>query len=261
MTSTSYSSVLSSLVGDDRHVPLSLPVSPCRLLIPSDRVARLDLHPVVESALHILNLDLPSAHFLLRHMQAPPAHEAMFLHGILHRVEGDVANARAWYADVRASDVFEAVWGEDGGGGGGVDARRIRNVNGEKVGDEELDSSTFPGNTRQNGDKWPKEAHDSTDSHSSSAFENAMDFLEQVEKYKSSILSSSGGKTQSPASARATSLRETSLREILRFLSFCEAKFGTHPVKDASGTWVSMSEKHSDKAAEMITGGEGWREF
>ena len=43
-------------------------------------------------------------------MQAPPAYEGMFLHGILHRVEGDYDNVRAWYGDVAKSDVFKHVW-------------------------------------------------------------------------------------------------------------------------------------------------------
>ena len=43
-------------------------------------------------------------------MQAPPAYEGMFLHGILHRVEGDYENARAWYKSVAESDVFTKVW-------------------------------------------------------------------------------------------------------------------------------------------------------
>jgi hypothetical protein len=64
------------------------------------QIASLHLHPSLESALHILNGDLPSAHFLLRHMQAPPAVEGMLLHGILHRCEGDFPNARAWISDV-----------------------------------------------------------------------------------------------------------------------------------------------------------------
>ena len=39
----------------------------------------------------------------------------MFLHGILHRVEGDYDNARAWYADVKDSEVFLRTWkGEEG---------------------------------------------------------------------------------------------------------------------------------------------------
>ena len=76
------------------------------------QISSLSLHPVLETTLHILNGDLPSAHFLVRHMQAEPAFEAMYLHGILHRVEGDYANARAWYRNVEDSEVFRAVWPE-----------------------------------------------------------------------------------------------------------------------------------------------------
>lgn len=43
-------------------------------------------------------------------MQAPPAYEGMFLHGILHRIEGDYDNARAWYRNVAGSEVFKRVW-------------------------------------------------------------------------------------------------------------------------------------------------------
>ncbi|KAI9870540.1 MAG: hypothetical protein M1830_004118 [Pleopsidium flavum] len=44
-------------------------------------------------------------------MQAAPAYEGMYLHGILHRIEGDYDNARAWYGDVAGSEVFGKVWG------------------------------------------------------------------------------------------------------------------------------------------------------
>ena len=43
-------------------------------------------------------------------MQAPPAYEGMFLHGILHRIEGDYDNARAWYSNVSESEVFGRAW-------------------------------------------------------------------------------------------------------------------------------------------------------
>ena len=81
----------------------------------SHQISSLSLHPVLETALHILNGDLPSAHFLVRHMQAAPAYESMYLHGILHRIEGDYDNARSWYGDVNDSEVFQAAWpdGED----------------------------------------------------------------------------------------------------------------------------------------------------
>ena len=82
-------------------------------------IASLGVHPALEVALHLLNNDLPSAHFLVRHMHAAPAFEGMFLHGILHRIEGDFDNARAWYADVAKSEVYETVWppGKDGAKG------------------------------------------------------------------------------------------------------------------------------------------------
>lgn len=51
-------------------------------------------------------------------MQAPPAYEGMFLHGILHRIEGDYDNARAWYKNVAESEVFKEMWE-----GGGEEAR------------------------------------------------------------------------------------------------------------------------------------------
>ncbi len=79
----------------------------------SSAIAGLSLHPTLESALHILNNDLSSAHFLVRHMECAPAYEGMFLHGILHRIEGDYDNARAWYKSVAESDLFASVW--DGG--------------------------------------------------------------------------------------------------------------------------------------------------
>ena len=76
----------------------------------TDKISSLYLHPTLEAAFHILNADLPSAHFLVRHMQADPAFEGMYLHGILHRIEGDYDNARAWYKNVADSDIFKSSW-------------------------------------------------------------------------------------------------------------------------------------------------------
>ncbi|KAL8712648.1 MAG: hypothetical protein Q9220_003179 [cf. Caloplaca sp. 1 TL-2023] len=101
---------------------LSPPLLPPQKTLSADltsAISSLSLHPTLEVACHILNHDLPSAHFLVRHMQSPPAYEGMFLHGILHRVEGDYDNARAWYGDVADSDVFKQVWGKGEGKEGG----------------------------------------------------------------------------------------------------------------------------------------------
>jgi len=43
-------------------------------------------------------------------MQNKPAWEGMYIHGILHRIEGDYRNAEAWYGDVATSDCFKHVW-------------------------------------------------------------------------------------------------------------------------------------------------------
>lgn len=76
-------------------------------------------------------------------MQSAPAFEGMFLHGILHRVEGDYDNARAWYGDVEESEIYESVWGkggegereqENGRGKGFID--RIQKLVKEREGDE-----------------------------------------------------------------------------------------------------------------------------
>lgn len=132
-------------------------------------------------------------------MQAEPAFEAMYLHGILHRVEGDIDNARAWYSDVKDQDVFKAAWSGENG------------------------------------------------------LDNAKRFLARVEGRKVKR-----GKIDEEEDEE---LREESLRELKAVLDFCEKKFGTAKVDDASQVWVSMGEKHRDIAEKMITGGEGWRRF
>lgn len=102
----------------------------------SHAITELHVHPCLEAILHILNNDLPSAHFLCRHMENKPAYEAMYIHGILHRVEGDYRNAEAWYGDVAESDCFQDVWSNDGGLEGGkhfiLDIEKLRK---QKIGD------------------------------------------------------------------------------------------------------------------------------
>jgi hypothetical protein len=97
-----------------KHPPPLLP--PGKAFMPelTAKIAALSLHPTLEVGLHILNQDLPSAHFLVRHMQSAPAFEGMYLHGILHRIEGDFDNARAWYSDVRDTDIYKKIWGSRG---------------------------------------------------------------------------------------------------------------------------------------------------
>lgn len=111
-TPQDYQSVKAGLL-EYEHIFSSLPTSPHRLHSTQLRnvLASLQIHPVLEAILHLLNLDLPAAHFLCRHMENRPAEESMFVHGILHRIEGDYNNTRAWYGDVEDADCFKVVWG------------------------------------------------------------------------------------------------------------------------------------------------------
>lgn len=119
----------------------------------------------------------------------------MFVHGILHRIEGDYDNTRAWYGDVEGSECFNAVW--------------------EGASDE------------------------------------AMGFIGEIEAWRK------GGRAPGAEEER---LRAKSLKELMRVLEFCEERFGTGTVEDATAVWVPK-EKTKEQAAAMITGGEGWREF
>lgn len=130
-------------------------------------------------------------------MQAAPQYESMVLHGILHRIEGDYENARAWYRDAKDSEVFRAVWVEDGLG-------------------------------------------------------KAMDFLRRIKVLRK--------ETKNEDISEVHQLQDGSKREIKTVLEFCEKKFGTQKVEDASAIWV-QDEKSSRKGSDMVIGGEGWRQF
>jgi hypothetical protein len=135
-------------------------------------------------------------------MQAAPQHEAMCLHGILHRIEGDYNNARAWYGNVKDSVVFHEVW----------------NLHKETSGTED-----------------------------------AMAFLTRIEILRKET------KITERKDKEVKSLELESLREIKAVLKFCEDKFRTCKVEDASKIWM-QDEKSSGKGNNMIVCGEGWRQ-
>jgi hypothetical protein len=59
---------------------------------------------------------------------------------------------------------------------------------------------------------------------------------------------------------KVKSLEKESLREIGAVLKFCEEKFGTGKVEDATQIWV-QDEKSSGKGNDMIVRREGWRQL
>ena len=79
-------------------------------------------------------------------MQNKPAWEGMYIHGLLHRVEGDYRNAEAWYGDVCGSDAFKNSWpgeNEKGLEDAKVFIGKVEKLRKQKVGDRaELESES-----------------------------------------------------------------------------------------------------------------------
>lgn len=145
----------------------------------------------------------------------------MFLHGVLHRVEGDLENSRAWYVDVQDAEAFRVFWGPaDGNGGSGGEG-------GDEVGGAQ-------GHLRSCGSAAPVNS-------SRTAIDHVLLFLDSLVEARATVRSG----LKPPRD-----LIETSLGEVLRLWAFCEKKFGTEPVWEASDIWVSMAEKHADVARE-----------
>jgi hypothetical protein len=186
-------------------------------------IANLHLHPTLEALLHILNHDLPSAHFLVRHMQAPPAVEGMLLHGILHRAEGDYGNARAWVGDV--GDACEGFVPKHREEGRKLDVDVMGKVGGEG-GKASLLSYVY-------GDEDP------------------TSLINDVEAFR-------GKKAREGEEAV---LEKRIRQEAERIMEWCKIKFGGGEWEDATGAWVKNSEEIGKIRGDMVSGGKGFREF
>ena len=187
-------------------------------------IASLRLHPTLEATLHLLNADLPSAHFLVRHMQAPPALEGMLLHGILHRCEGDFGNARAWISDVgdacagwvpkrreQGERLDSEVWKRTRGAGG-VDVSLVEFV----YGDQGADAATR--------------------------------LVDDVKRMRGE-----GGD--------GAELERRIAEEMRRMLEWCRAKFGDGEWVNAQSAWVKNSAEVQEMSNDMVSGDKGWRKF
>ncbi|PBP21229.1 hypothetical protein BUE80_DR007877 [Diplocarpon rosae] len=208
-----------------------LPPSKPHLANLASQIAALQVHPTLEAALHILNADLPSAHFLVRHMQSAPAVEGMLLHGILHRVEGDFDNARFWYADVakEGAELYTRIWGD-----GGVTFKDL---------DEGVREADF-GARRDYGRGGAREGE----------LDAGQRFVNAVQAFK-----------ETKAAARGVDegegLERESRREIETVVEWCVEKFGTGMWADASDAWVRNSEEVQKMSDEMVGGDKGRRKF
>ncbi|KAF2660249.1 hypothetical protein K491DRAFT_570606, partial [Lophiostoma macrostomum CBS 122681] len=188
----------------------------------TSHISALSLHPTLEATLHIANADLPSAHFLVRHMSGPPAVEGMLLHSILHRIEGDFENARLWGGDV--ADACKG-WapkrrGEEGG--------RLERSIWQDSGSDHAPTPT-PGE------------------------ESAKRLITSIEAFRA--------RKSSSADAEAQDLSQRTRRELSRVLEWCILKFGDGAWVDASSAWVSPGEDIRKIGNDMVSGDKGWRKF
>jgi len=192
----------------------------------TSKIADLQLHPTLEATLHILNHDLPSAHFLVRHMQAAPALEGMLLHGILHRCEGDFRNARLWNGDV--GDACEG-W------------KPKKKDEGERLADEVAKQCGCLGvEGSLAGFVYEEEGVDGA--------KRLIDDVEGFRKRK-------GGESEEGR------LNERIREEMTKVLEWCAKKFGTDKYTDASSAWVKNSEEVQKISNDMVSGGKGYRDF
>lgn len=158
-------------------------------------------------------------------MQSAPAVEGMYIHGLLHRVEGDLNNTRAWYADVCDTDVFTNYWGpvpqdpntDDAAAAGTVEFRDGKYYN-------------------EDGGKAPPQP-------------GARVFLNRLEEQQRS------GKGDREA------LERTSREELDALVAYCVEKFGTDKVLDARDAFVKNSDEIKSMSEDMISGDGGFRKF
>jgi hypothetical protein len=192
----------------------------------TSKIADLQLHPTLEATLHILNRDLPSAHFLVRHMQAAPALEGMLLHGILHRCEGDFRNASLWISDV--GDACEGF-------------KPKKKDEGERLDDEVAEQCRCPGIDKDLVSFVYGEQ----------SVDGAKKLIDDVEGFRRR----KGGESEEGR------LSERIRGEMGRVLEWCEKKFGTGSYTDASSAWVKNSEEVQKISNDMVSGGKGYRDF
>lgn len=255
----SYKDVLAQLSPPHTPIPLLASASPSPLHPKlCTAIAALEVHPALEALLHILNGDLSSAHFLTRHMESPPAFEGMTMHALLHRVEGDIENARCWYFDVMDADVFKYAWLSDATdpsahltNGGQSEGDHAGPTINSKMSDYKSGKSKYASKPEAARDLAPAQI---------------TEFLDRIQTLRRHTIKPSANPLQVGASreTETSELSAMSAREIERLRTWCETKFGTEKWTDARSEYVGVGEQRgeiSDKKSAMLVGGEGFRKF
>lgn len=156
----------------------------------------------------------------------------MALHGMLHRIEGDVENARCWYLDVLHSDIFAATW--------------------------PMYDYTDPS---------PSTTYDSKPAEARAKLPAVVtEFLDRIQRLRAHVLKSSVNPL--PAGMNRADeeleLEAMSAQEIFLVREFCEMKFGTERCPNALEAYVGVGEQRGEIGVtknKMLVGGEGFRHF
>lgn len=202
--------------------------------------------PPLEAGLHLLNGDLYAAHFLVRKMQTgkggadgalPGRGFGLWAHAILHRLEGDWENARAWYRDVANLEPSD-----DGGPAAG--------------------KAWFDKTWSRDGSEPYLESSGFLDE--SAAFKARHPLLATHPSCVVGLPSTSPTFELVRDNGEYRRLAERSWHELLGFCNAAIAECGwTAGIQDASGWYESSAsdEKKNQMMQTMVGGGEGWRRF
>ncbi|KAK5018303.1 hypothetical protein LTR39_001059 [Cryomyces antarcticus] len=175
-------------------------------------------------------------------MQAAPAVAGMYLHGILHRIEGDYDNARCWYVDVarEGCGAFDEVWevasSSDDRRGDGNDGKDARG-GGEDV--KEEDELPKPQRLRHLNPR-------------------AAEFIDAIQTLHGQRRSASPFSSSHQEESRLTHL---SAHELTTVISWCVREYGSGVWTDARPAWVRPSEEERKIGNRMVSEGEGRRKF
>ncbi|KAL9086221.1 MAG: hypothetical protein Q9159_004286 [Coniocarpon cinnabarinum] len=255
----------------------------------TSEIAALQLHPVIECLLHLLNADLVSAHFLARRLQGavpirdydvasardaastedrgpqqiqgveeaeerdlkeriPPKIEGMLLHAVLHRLEGDYENSRAWYTDVSQKSenhrknvrmpeqASEDVWTFTYPQGVSETNNFLDSLMQWRVAHEPAYKRTHPDLTASVSNGHSNNPNGTSISHDAQQGMSQMSDIEYLRKW-----------------------HECELRKLW---TWCSRRYGLQKWEQADGEFVDGSDdKYEEMKKSQVVGGEGWRQF
>lgn len=151
----------------------------------------------------------------------------MALHGLLHRIEGDIENSRCWYLDIMQAEVFQHMWPSDSTSTADDD------ISNSKMSDYKNGEAEYSSKPEEARAKLPAEVND---------------LLDRIHRLRLHTLKASANPL--PAGTKRAdeeaALKEISAGEIERLRKFLEDKFGTQRMADAREAYVGVGEQRGE---------------